>query len=70
MDQSLEELINCSHTIRCLNMAGISTVEQLAHLTEKDLLKIRGIGKVISRDIIHKLQETGYGDSVFSKNSL
>ena len=51
MNQSLEELINCSHTPRCLRRAGIDTVEQLSHLTEDDLLKIKGIGKVISRDV-------------------
>lgn len=57
MNQSLEELINCSHTPRCLRRAGIDTVEQLSHLTEDDLLKIKGIGKVISRDIRTKLQD-------------
>ena len=45
---NIEYLLSCDHTVRCLKKAGIETVEQLQKLSEKDLLAIRGIGKVIS----------------------
>ncbi|MBO4886738.1 MAG: hypothetical protein J5589_00295 [Firmicutes bacterium] len=52
----IEELLGCSHTVRCLNKAGIETVEQLRKLSEKDLLAIRGVGKVITRDVLAALE--------------
>ena len=49
---NIEYLLSCDHTVRCLKKAGIETVEQLQKLSGKDLLAIRGIGKVISRDVL------------------
>ena len=52
----IEELLDCSHTVRCLKKANIETVEQLRKLSEKDLLAIRGVGKVIARDVLAALE--------------
>ena len=53
----IEELLSCKHTVSALQKANIYTVEQLKRLSEKDLLAIRGIGKVITKDIQNSLQE-------------
>ena len=47
----LEQMINCPHTVRCLNRAGIETMEQLSACTVDDLLQIRGVGRVIANDV-------------------
>ena len=61
----IEERIQCCHTVRCLHAAGIETMEQLSAFSMTDLLDIRGIGKVISADLMeeikkyrHEIQET------------
>ncbi len=51
----LEEMIGCPHTVRCLNKAGIETMEQLSGYTLDDLLKIRGVGRVIANDVYRVL---------------
>ena len=53
---NIEYLLSCDHTVRCLKKAGIETVEQLQKLSEKDLLGIRGVGKVISRDVLAAME--------------
>ena len=52
----IEELLTCDHTVRCLKKANIETVEQLKKLSEKDLLAIRGVGKVIAHDVLAALE--------------
>ena len=47
----IEERIDCPHTLRVLHGAGISTMEELARLSREDLLRLRGIGKVIAGDL-------------------
>ena len=48
----LDLVLTCSHTKRCLLKAGINTLDQLLSLSCSDLLQIRGIGRVIARDIV------------------
>ena len=52
----VEEMIDCPHTVRCLNRAGIETMEQLSACTVEDLLQIRGVGKVIANDVYRAIQ--------------
>ncbi len=47
----LKERIDCCHTRRVLEENGITTLEELALLEREDLLKMRGIGKVIAGDL-------------------
>ena len=53
----IEERIQCCHTVRCLHAAGIETMEQLSALSMTDLLYIRGIGKVISADLLEVIKK-------------
>ena len=48
----LDLVLSCSHTKRCLLKAGVSTVAQLMALSADDLLRIRGIGQVIAKDVL------------------
>lgn len=48
----LDRILTCSHTKRCLIKAGITTLDQLMRLWPDDLLRIRGIGPVIAKDIV------------------
>ena len=48
----LDLVLSCSHTKRCLLKAGVTTVAQLMALSADDLLRIRGIGQVIARDVL------------------
>lgn len=49
----IEEMIDCPHTVRCLNKADIETMEQLIQYSRDDLLQIRGIGQVIADSVSH-----------------
>ena len=51
---SIEEVLDCSHTVRSLHNAGIFTMEELAEKTYEDLLGIRGIGKVIASGLVEE----------------
>ena len=56
-NMEIEKILTCQHTIRVLHKAGISTVEELEKLSYDDLLKIRGIGKVIAGDVIEIMRQ-------------
>ena len=47
----IEYILSCTHTVRSLQKAGIITMEELSEKTYDDLLKIRGIGKVIASNL-------------------
>ena len=53
----IEEKIHCCHTVKCLHAAGIETMEQLTALSMEELLKIRGIGKVIAADLMETIKK-------------
>ena len=53
----IEDVLSCNHTVRVLKKAGIHTVEQLEKMTDEELLKIRGVGKVIAHDVRMRLEE-------------
>lgn len=54
---TVEETLGCSHTVRVLNKAGIYTMNELAQLTYEDLLQLRGVGKVIARDLLKAIEQ-------------
>ena len=66
----LRELLDCDHTLRCLEKAGVTTLEQLVCCTYADLLAMRGVGKVIAGDLFARItdywesqvREAGEGD--------
>jgi len=45
---------------KCLQLAGITTIDQLAHKTETDLLRIRNLGKTCIKEIKDILSYYGY----------
>ena len=47
-----EKWISCCHTVRVLRKAGIESMEQLSRLSDEEILRIRGIGPVIHRDLV------------------
>jgi len=53
----IEEKIHCCHTVKCLHAAGIETMEQLITLSAEELLRIRGIGKVIAADLMEAIKK-------------
>ena len=53
----IEERITCRHTLKVLHASGISTMEQLSAMSKDDLLKIRGVGKVIAADLASIMEQ-------------
>lgn len=54
------EVLNLStRTFKVLFSANICTIHELTSLTEKELLKIRGLGKFCLNEIKSKLDELG-----------
>ena len=53
----LDLVLTCSHTKRCLLKAGISTLDKLMALSEDDMLQIKGVGKVIVKDVLREREE-------------
>ena len=52
----IEDVLDCSHTVRVLHKAGVYTMEELATMTYDDLLQLRGIGKVIATDVTEQIK--------------
>ena len=53
----IEEVLDCSHTVRVLHKAGVDTMEELSRMTYDDLMALKGIGKVIATDVTAKIKE-------------
>ena len=51
------DYIDCPHTLRVLDKAGVTTMEQLAALSREDLLALRGVGKVISEALLEAVAQ-------------
>lgn len=52
----IEQWIDCCHTIKVLHNAGIDTMAQLNEMSHKQILQLRGIGRVIAGDLPQKLE--------------
>lgn len=59
VDLKIEELNISVRSYNCLKRAGIQTVQELANMTEDEVLKIRALGKVSFKEIKDKLKELG-----------
>lgn len=53
----LDRVLSCPHTKRCLLKAGVTTLDQLLSLSAADLLRIRGIGQVIAKDVLQAREQ-------------
>ena len=59
----IEQWIDCCHTVKVLHNAGIETMAQLNGMSDKQILKIRGIGRVIAGDlqkVLESYRETSH----------
>jgi len=56
---SIEELDLSVRSYNCLKRAGIHTVEDLAHKTEDDMMKVRNLGRKSLEEVLHKMAELG-----------
>ena len=56
----IEEYSFSARIAKCLQLAGITTVDQLAQKTETDLLRIRNLGKTGIKEIKDILSYYGY----------
>lgn len=58
-EENIEKLDFSTRTFNALKRFGIDTINQLASLSEGDLIKIRNLGKHCIKEIISKLEERG-----------
>ena len=59
----IEQWIDCCHTVKVLHNTGIETMAQLNGMSDKQILKIRGIGRVIAGDlqkVLESYRETSH----------
>ena len=52
----IEQWIDCCHTIKVLQNAGIETMAQLNEMSGEQILRLRGIGPVIAGDLQQRLE--------------
>jgi DNA-directed RNA polymerase subunit alpha len=58
---TIEELDLSVRSYNCLKRAGINTVQELAHKTEEDMMKVRNLGRKSLEVVKAKLEELGLG---------
>ena len=61
LEMTIEELDLSVRSYNCLKRAGINTVEELANISEDDMMKVRNLGKKSLEEVIQKLEELGLG---------
>ena len=59
LEMTIEELDMSVRSFNCLKRAGIDTVEDLTNRTEKDMIKVRNLGKKSLEEVIQKLHSLG-----------
>ena len=57
LEMTIEELELSVRSFNCLKRAAINTVEELTHRSEKDMMKVRNLGKKSLDEVKHKLEE-------------
>ena len=60
LNAGIDELELSLRTYNCLRRAKINNIYDLTQKTEKELMKIRNLGKKSCREIVLKLKENGY----------
>ncbi|MEQ6376644.1 DNA-directed RNA polymerase subunit alpha [Bacillaceae bacterium S4-13-58] len=61
LEMTIEELDLSVRSYNCLKRAGINTVQELAHKSEEDMMKVRNLGRKSLEEVKHKLEELGLG---------
>mgnify|MGYP006330188171 FL=1 len=61
LEMTIEELDLSVRSYNCLKRAGINTVQELAHKTEEDMMKVRNLGRKSLEEVKAKLDELGLG---------
>jgi DNA-directed RNA polymerase subunit alpha len=61
LEMKIEELDLSVRSYNCLKRAGINTVQELAHKTEEDMMKVRNLGRKSLEEVKAKLEELGLG---------
>ncbi|MFS0865262.1 DNA-directed RNA polymerase subunit alpha [Fredinandcohnia sp. 179-A 10B2 NHS] len=61
LEMTIEELDLSVRSYNCLKRAGINTVQELAHKTEEDMMKVRNLGRKSLEEVKAKLEELGLG---------
>lgn len=59
LEMTIEELDMSVRSFNCLKRAGIDTVEDLTNRTEKEMIKVRNLGKKSLEEVIFKLHSLG-----------
>ena len=57
LEMTIEEHELSVRSFNCLKRAAISTVEELTHRSEEDMMKVRNLGKKSLDEVKHKLEE-------------
>ena len=60
LNKSIEELDLTVRSYNCLKRSGISTVEDLTNKTEKEMMKVKNLGKKSLEEVILKIKELGF----------
>ncbi|MBM7555060.1 DNA-directed RNA polymerase subunit alpha [Thalassobacillus pellis] len=61
LEMTIEELDLSVRSYNCLKRAGINTVQELAHKSEEDMMKVRNLGRKSLEEVKYKLEELGLG---------
>jgi DNA-directed RNA polymerase subunit alpha len=61
LEMTIEELDLSVRSYNCLKRAGINSVQELAHKTEEDMMKVRNLGRKSLEEVKAKLEELGFG---------
>ncbi|WP_028781739.1 DNA-directed RNA polymerase subunit alpha [Thalassobacillus devorans] len=61
LEMTIEELDLSVRSYNCLKRAGINTVQELAHKSEEDMMKVRNLGRKSLEEVKYKLDELGLG---------
>jgi DNA-directed RNA polymerase subunit alpha len=59
LEMTIEELDLSVRSYNCLKRAGINTVEDLAHKTEEDMMKVRNLGRKSLEEVLNKMTDLG-----------
>lgn len=59
LSTTIEEMELSVRSFNCLKRAGINNAEDLANMTEEEMMKVRNLGRKSLEEVIHKLESMG-----------
>lgn len=68
LEMTIEELDLSVRSFNCLKRAGINTVADLVNTTEKDMMKVRNLGRKSYEEVVKKMADMGLSLSKESDN--